>query len=102
MISANAPAAGSIQDASRRRSWRNILRSVGYWTFLFVLLFEIAASIEDYLSFLEDERTYRQVYQNIDLYLTYSRGFGVFAAVALAFQLAGWRGRPSRWKTSAG
>src|ERR1700722_15779195 len=73
--------------------WDRRLRAPVYWLVLFLLPFEILASIEDHWGYLEDPQTYNQVYHNLEMQQLVSHVSGVLAAAALVYHLQGWRGR---------
>jgi hypothetical protein len=95
MMSVQSPSEqlGNDKRLSRRRS----LHSIGYWCLLTVLVLEVCMSAEDYVAYLGDPTTYRQVYQNIDVYLAFNLTSGALASIAMLFQLAGWRRRQTSW-----
>jgi hypothetical protein len=84
---------GALMLGKIRRLCDRRLRALVYWLVLFLLPLEILASIEDHRGYLEDPRTYNQVYHNLQMQQLVSHVTGVLAAMALVYQLQGWRGR---------
>jgi|GEM_PF-1932590 len=91
-VASRSSESGTV-DRGTRRLWLGRARAIAYWGLWIFLVTGLVGNVLNISGYIEDPRTYHQVYRDAVLQQTVSWTELILLTVALPFQVAGWKKR---------